>query len=149
MARATASIKLADAATGTSLLILHRQNQWQPATTLAFFPDGRLATGSYQRAGIDIWDSVSGTLLKTLKATNSLVWGEGTIWSIAISPDEKWIAAGDSDGSVRLWTQDSTQPAKSFFGHAKDVLSVAFSPDGKTIASGGADHKIQLWAAPQ
>ncbi len=143
------SIKLVDAATGKSVLILQRQNEWQPATTLAFFPDGRLADGSYQRTGVDIWDSVLGTLLKTLKATNSLVWGEGTIWSIAVSPDEKWVAAGDSDGSVRLWTQDSVQPAKSFFGHAKDVLSVAFSPDGKTIASGGADHKIQLWATPQ
>jgi WD40 repeat protein len=143
------SIKLVDAGTDTSVLILQRQNEWQPATTLTFFPDGRLATGSYQRAGIEIWDSGSGTLLKTLKATNSLVWGEGTIWSIAVSPDEKWVAAGDSDGSVRLWTQDNIQPAKSFFGHAKDVLSVAFSPDGKTIASGGADHKIQLWATPQ
>ncbi|HEY1736585.1 MAG TPA: hypothetical protein VGG12_08065, partial [Methylovirgula sp.] len=142
-------IKLVDAASGGSFMILHRQNEWQPTTALAFFGDGRLATGSYQRAGIEIWQSVSGTLLTTLSAKTSLIWGEGNIWSIAVSPNDKWVAAGDSDGSVRLWTSGSTVPAKSFFGHAKDVLCVAFSPDGKTIASGGADRKIQIWAVPQ
>lgn len=139
-------IKLWDAATGALVRTLHADHIWEQASTLAFFRDGRLAVGSYRRPGITIWDSESGALLQTLRGTASPIWPPGTVWSIAISPDDAWVAAGESDHSIRFWNKDSDAPARSIFGHVKDVLAVAFSPDGHQLASGGADHSVKIWA---
>ena len=140
-------IKLWDAHSGALLRALRDEGLSEPATTLAFFRDGRLAAGSYRRAGVTVWDTRSGSLLRSLQGTSSWLWPAGHVWSIAISPDDKWIAAGNTDRSVRFWNPGSEAPARSIFGHGKDVLAVAFSPDGAQLASGGADDVVNIWAA--
>jgi len=37
--------------------------------------------------------------------------------------------------------------ARSFSGHAGQVLAVAFAPDGATIATGGVDRTARIWDA--
>jgi WD40 repeat protein len=143
-------IKLWDAASGTEVRTLHANGSWQPTTTLAFFRDGRLAAGSYQKPGITIWDSRTGTQLQTLGDASSALRTPGNVWSIAISPDDTWIASGNSDRSIRFWNAKSDvkaeKPARSIFGHANDVMAVAFSPDGDQFVSGGADKVLNIWA---
>jgi WD40 repeat protein len=143
-------IKLWDAMNGTDVRTLHAQGSWQPTTTLAFFHDGRLAAGSYQKPGITIWDSRTGTQLQTLSGTSSMLGAPGNVWSIAISPDDTWIASGNSDRSIRFWNAKNDlkdeKPARSIFGHANDVMAVAFSPDGDQFVSGGADKVLNIWA---
>jgi WD40 repeat protein len=68
----------------------------------------------------------------------------GGVWSLALSPNGKILAAGDNQGEVRLWSLD---PEK-FLGptsesHQGTVYGLAFSPDGSRLASGGQD--IRLW----
>jgi WD40 repeat protein len=141
---ANGEIGIWDAATGAAVRKMSGDG-WQPSTTLAFFRDGRLAAGSYQKPGITIWDTRAGSVLRKLKGSSSLLWPPGNVWSIAISPDDAWIAAGSTDRSIRFWNANSDDPIRNVFGHKRDVISVAFSPDGKQFASGGADKIVNIW----
>ena len=80
---------------------------------------------------------------------------EGSVKSVAFSPDGKTIAAGYGDstgGGVVLWDVAARTAAGDdpLVVKEGDVTSVAFSPDGKTIAAGyGVDGGggVVLWDA--
>ncbi len=69
----------------------------------------------------------------------------GGIWSVAFSPDGKYLAAGDTKGNILLRRVADGQPIRSFTGHNAWVVSLAFSPDGKTLASSSCDCTAKLW----
>ena len=67
------------------------------------------------------------------------------ISSIAISSDNKYIASGGMDKTVRIWNlQDKTQEAV-LRGHNEEVSSVAITSDNKYIVSGGKDRTVRIW----
>jgi WD40 repeat protein/transcriptional regulator with XRE-family HTH domain len=70
----------------------------------------------------------------------------GSILSIAISADEKYLAAGTADGVIRLWRTDNSMPVHTYQGHSDWVRTVAFSPDGRLLASGADDETVRLWS---
>ncbi len=67
------------------------------------------------------------------------------ILSVAFSPNENLVAAGDTNGKVYLWQLAEVKPILILKGHQAWVQSIAFSPDGKMIASGSEDQTIRLW----
>lgn len=69
----------------------------------------------------------------------------GSIFCVAFSPDGKLLAAGDSNGEIRLWQVADGQPILTLRGHTDWVWSVAWSPDGQTLASGSEDQTVRLW----
>ena len=80
-------------------------------------------------------------LTKTLKGNSRI------IYSVAFSPDGKYIASGGVDNTLRLWSLADGSAAKSFAGHKNFVNSVAFSPDGKKLVSAGEDGAVKIWNA--
>ena len=70
-----------------------------------------------------------------------------SILSVALSSDNRWLAAGTENGEVRMWDVGTGTPFRSYQGHGGRVRSVAFSPDGKMIASGSEDYTIRLWSS--
>src|SRR5439155_15467766 len=69
----------------------------------------------------------------------------GSIFSVALSQDGKWLAAGTANGEVRVWDANNAEAVLVLSGHTEWVRSVAFSPDGKCIASGSEDKTIRIW----
>ena len=69
----------------------------------------------------------------------------GAVMSVAFSPDGKLIAAGDTNGRIRLWQVTNSQPFLILQGHRNWVRSIAFHPDGQTLASGSSDGTVKLW----
>ena len=55
------------------------------------------------------------------------------------------LAAGNTEGILRLWNVETGQLKVSFKGHTDAIKSVAFSPDDKTLLSGSADRTARLW----
>ncbi|KAF7362706.1 WD-REPEATS-REGION domain-containing protein [Mycena venus] len=70
------------------------------------------------------------------------------IYSVAFSPDGKYIVSGSYDGTVRIWDAESGVPlGKPLEGHHDGVTSVSYSPDGKHIVSGSYDCTVCVWDA--
>lgn len=103
---------------------------------------------------IRVWDLAS-------KRTEFVLRGqagpgkEGSITALAISPDDRWMAAGgwfSADGAlepccgdVRLYDLAQRKQVTLLKGHTDALTSLAFSSDGRFLLSGGADKSAILW----
>jgi WD40 repeat protein len=69
------------------------------------------------------------------------------VTSVAFSPNDKLLASGGLDGTVRVWNPATGQPigAPLRASTGSGAPSVAFSPDGKLLASAGFDGTVRLW----
>ena len=70
----------------------------------------------------------------------------GSVASVAYSPDRRHLATAGSDRSIRVW--DARAPARApvvLRGHEGPVASVAWAPDGRHLASTGTDRTVRLW----
>ncbi len=100
--------------------------------------DGRRALSASGDWTVRLWD------LPSTRETKVFKTGSGWAWSLAISPDEKLVAAG-ANGAVIVWSLDSGEELHRFTGHAGAVDAVAFSRDGNRIVSGGEDRTCRVW----
>ena len=78
-------------------------------------------------------------------ATNQELTTPARVFSVAFSPDERWLATGHSDNRVRLW--DLTTRELVFDHHFDDIFdaemninAVAFSPDGAMLAASTGEY---------
>ena len=80
--------------------------------------------------------------------------GDSSFYSLAIAPDGKTLASGDSENTVWLWAIPDGEilfklPAPRIEGSrsASLVWHIAYSPDGGLLASAGGGQLIQVWDA--
>jgi WD40 repeat protein len=74
----------------------------------------------------------------------------GSVNSLAFSPDDRWLVSGGEDGNVLIWNAYNPYVSRSFFapplqGRRWNVEGLAFTPDSKTLASSNWDGSIRLW----
>lgn len=90
----------------------------------------------------DLWEppdaSVDPALLRALVHT-------AAVTSLAIAPDGSWLAAGSSDGTVRIWSTTTWSSTALLTGHTGPVHAVAVTGDGTQLASAGEDLAIRVW----
>jgi len=68
----------------------------------------------------------------------------GGILSVAVSPDGTYIAAGTTEGEVRLWRWADGTPMPILRGHKDWVYTVAFA-SADIVVSGCDDRTIRVW----
>ena len=73
---------------------------------------------------------------------------EGHVDTLAISPNNKFIASGGSENKILIHDIASGLPVATFTGHRKRVKGLAFSPDNLTLVSSSEDHSLRLWHLP-
>jgi len=125
---------------------------------LAFSPDGKFLASAGENLRLQkdmedkticLWDAETG------KERARLQGHDGTLWSLAFSPDGKTLAATstrgigvDSSTHLTLWDTATGKPQRRIGGPRPDVggiRPVAFAPDGKTLAFPGEDGVLRLW----
>ena len=65
--------------------------------------------------------------------------------SVCYSPDGRYLASGNSDGSIKIWKIESGEEIKTLKNLGNIVNSVCYSPDGKYLASGNSGGVIKIW----
>ncbi|HMO57806.1 MAG TPA: hypothetical protein PKC19_10635, partial [Roseiflexaceae bacterium] len=109
-------------------------------TTLAWSADGSLlASGASDDNDIRIWDTSSGSLVRTLRGHS------GWIRSLAFSPDGRTLASGSTDLSIRVWDATTGAALQTLTGHGNLPGGIAFSPDGTQLVSASRDGTVRLW----
>ncbi len=71
---------------------------------------------------------------------------QGPVYSIAVSPDRKWLISGGADAVVRRFDLNSGRLVATYVGHRDRIQKVLFSQDGKSIWSSSFDETIRQWA---
>ncbi len=70
------------------------------------------------------------------------------IAALAFSPDDRLLATGSVDGTIRVWEVPSGRFVTELPGHLESVEAVAFSPDGQTLASVNPGIEVTFWHLP-
>ncbi|MCX8567095.1 MAG: WD40 repeat [Glomeribacter sp. 1016415] len=121
--------------------------------SVSISPNGKwLASGSDDTT-VKLWkmdlESAEVSLHQTLESHSDEILKEfSRVFNVLISPDSRWLASGNENGTVKLWrlSDDAGASAhQTLKGHKLQVLSMSFSPDSKWLASGSCDCTVKLW----
>jgi WD40 repeat protein len=114
---------------------------------VAYSSDGERIVSGGEDKTLKIWDSSTGTEIRTLKGHT------GVVYCVAFSPDGKHIVSGGEGekafgpGELKVWDADKGVEVLSLKVHTNDVWGVAYSPDGKHIVTASADGTLIVWDA--
>jgi WD40 repeat protein len=65
---------------------------------------------------------------------------------LAVSPDDRLVAASIMNGSIRLFDPAKREEIEPLYRHMNAAFGIAFSPDGRRLISGGGGREaIKLW----
>jgi WD40 repeat protein len=157
-------VKTWDLQWGKSLKTLWGYSQWVNALALepsgiraaslspagirdvVYSPDGTQLASASDDGTIRLWDSRSGSAIKTFKRQ----WRWATVSpvginSVVFSPGGTFLVSGSDDGIIKIWDMRTGTVLQTFKAHTKWISSLAFSPEGKTLASASHDGNIRLW----
>jgi WD40 repeat protein len=112
---------------------------------LGVSPDARLLVS----AGLDEHKRGMKCALRVIEAQTGrelcqLVGHQATISAVAFSPDNRFIASGSWDHTVRLW-ELATRKELVWMATSGSIRSIAFSPAGETLAATGFDNSVLLY----
>ena len=125
--------RLWDSKTGKELLKVTTNTS---VLSVAFTPDGNILTVSGPI--IHLWS-------RTGVKEKELIWFGKPVYSVAVSPDAKFILAGYKGEGV-LWNVATQQVHQVFdIDDTLSIPSVAVSPDGKRALTYVSDGTVFLW----
>jgi RNA polymerase sigma factor (sigma-70 family) len=104
--------------------------------TIAFGPDGRTIAAASD--GILLWDEAGGK-------PRAAPQGTPAPQCLRFSRDGKVLAAGGSDGIIRLYAAQTGSGKALLPAHRGAVLAVAFTADGAALVSAGVDSSVREW----
>jgi WD40 repeat protein len=114
-------------------------------TSLAFVPGKPwLATSGGQslqfRPGeVQLWSLENGELLRSFPGHTA------NVWTVAVSPNGKWIASGGYNGRVLVHEVETGAQVAAFDKPKGWVRTVCFAPDSSTLVAGAEDGSLQFW----
>jgi WD40 repeat protein len=76
---------------------------------------------------------------------NTQITASAEVWSLAFSPDGKFIASGNNNGTIELFNRQTGDITKILSEHPNVIRSLVFIPQTNQLISGDGDGKIKVW----
>ena len=120
------------------------------SSSVAFSPDGQTLAAAFVTQVI-LWDTTSGDKIATLSGqsvgtTTGYNLGVG---QISFSPDGKYLATANMDGTPAIWDLDTYRKVMSLVAEMLPPKGIDYSPDGRFLATGGDEGIVRVWDAKQ
>jgi WD40 repeat protein len=80
--------------------------------------------------------------------TDILNGDDGSILSLAWSPDSRRLAVGSFEGSVKLWNVATRREVCTLRGNLSMLTALAFSSDGRHLVAGSVADDTRIWSTP-
>nr|CCC94660.1 predicted WD40 repeat protein [Trypanosoma congolense IL3000] len=97
-------------------------------------------------SGIDVPQDAAPAVFSYRAGINSA--HEGAIHTVAVAPNDQYVATAGKDKNVNLWTISGKKIFRdaSLKGHRRAISSLAFSPADRVLASASNDGSVRLWS---
>jgi len=105
-------------------------------------PDGRHIITCSDDTSLRLWNLESGAQIGSNWQDDG---DQGSVVTIALSPNGKTLASGGESGMVKLWDIETRKVTAKWTGHTDYVWSVCWSADGMRVASGSDDGTVRVW----
>jgi WD40 repeat protein len=110
-------------------------------SSLAFAPDGKTLVSGSMNGEVIFWDVANRKALGTIQGPHRF----SPVWSLALSPDGKTVAAA-GDAKLSFFDLATRQQVGQPITSQKDrIWTLAYSPDGKFLASVGNNLQVVIW----
>jgi WD40 repeat protein/serine/threonine protein kinase/pSer/pThr/pTyr-binding forkhead associated (FHA) protein len=158
------TIRLWDITTGRCMYTF-RGHQGQ-VSAVAISPDGSQLVSGSQDKTVKLWSIAASTHLFTFgddaaESQRRLGWmrqmfnksqpsssgngHKGTVRSVALSADRRYLLSGGDDAAVKLWDALTGKCLHTLKEHKAPVFAVEFSANSRYALSASEDQTIKLW----
>ena len=114
------------------------QGAFRSSTRAVFSGDSRLVLLNGDDGSVGVLSLAAGEL-------TTLNRHDTSVRSMAISPNGRWAASGDSQGIIKTWDLLRAEETHTFRSHQGPISRLAISPDGSLILSTDEDGEVRLW----
>ncbi|MCP4371260.1 MAG: NACHT domain-containing protein [Deltaproteobacteria bacterium] len=117
--------------------------------SVVFSSDGKFLATGCEDQNVRVWKQQAtewvyeGTL-KDYRLKDKQSHNNGVL-VVAFSYDNRILASGSDDCTVKLWDTETWKHIETLEGHTGRVNAVAFTFDDQILASGSSDKTINLW----
>ena len=105
---------------------------------MVFCHKGKTLISSVDEGEIAFWDTDTGKELQILRGHSDIVS------ALAVSPDEKWLASGSHDGTVKVWSMLQGRLYKNYLQN-ESVLDIIWDHNSEIVIATGTGGVIKIW----
>ncbi len=126
---------------GKLLGTIANQADMEDVRSLAFSPDGRLLAwaGGATSSPVRLWDLIA------RKETEKPEFDRIGAQAVAISPDNRMLAAVDRGNSIHAWDLEPLNVRPPLGKHEGTVTGLLFAPHGQMLATSSKDGTVRVW----
>ncbi|XP_071709880.1 cell division cycle 20.2, cofactor of APC complex-like [Rutidosis leptorrhynchoides] len=133
------TVYLWDATDGNTSELVTIDHESGPVTSVKWAPDGNHISVGLNNSDVQLWDSTSNRLLRTLRGGHQFRVG-------AMDWNNHILTTGGMDG--RIVNNDvriRSHIVETYSGHHQEVCGLKWSASGQQLASGGNDNLVHIW----
>ncbi|CAO2047845.1 unnamed protein product [Urochloa humidicola] len=133
------TVYLWDASSGSTSELVSVDEDSGPITSVSWAPDGRHIAVGLNSSDVQLWDTSSNRLLRTLRGVHEARVGS-LAWNNSI------LTTGSMDGKiVNNDVRIRNHVVQTYEGHSQEVCGLKWSGSGQQLASGGNDNLLHIW----